>query len=32
MNNDKRDQIFAIFQKNNPNPTTELEYASDFEY
>ena len=31
MNNDKRDQIFAIFQKNNPNPTTELEYASDFE-
>ena len=31
MNKDKRQQIYAIWRKNNPNPKTELVYASHFE-
>jgi len=31
MNADKRQQIFARLEAENPNPTTELEYSSDFE-
>lgn len=31
MNKTTRNKIFAIFQRENPNPTTELHYASDFE-
>jgi len=31
MNADKRRQIFARLEAENPNPTTELEYSSDFE-
>ncbi len=31
MNRDKREQIFARLQADNPNPTTELEYSSVFE-
>ncbi|WP_119329339.1 endonuclease III [Cysteiniphilum halobium] len=31
MNKAKRQKIFEIWQRNNPNPTTELNYNSDFE-
>ncbi|PCI52306.1 MAG: endonuclease III [Moraxellaceae bacterium] len=31
MNADKRQQIFARLAAENPNPTTELQYSSDFE-
>ncbi|WP_151192676.1 endonuclease III [Cysteiniphilum sp. JM-1] len=31
MNKAKRQKIFEIWQHNNPNPTTELNYSSDFE-
>jgi len=31
MNSKKRGQIFAILKSNNPKPTTELEYQSNFE-
>ncbi len=31
MNKAKRQKIFEIWQNNNPNPTTELNYSSDFE-
>ncbi|WP_192484632.1 MULTISPECIES: endonuclease III [Cysteiniphilum] len=31
MNKAKRQKIFEIWQSNNPNPTTELNYSSDFE-
>lgn len=31
MNKDKRTEIFARLKANNPNPTTELNYSSDFE-
>ena len=31
MNKDKREQIFARLREANPNPTTELKYASVFE-
>ena len=31
MNKNKRVNIFEIFKKNNPNPTTELEFNSNFE-
>lgn len=31
MNKEKRSQIFEILKKNNPKPTTELKYSSDFE-
>ncbi|AFJ43753.1 endonuclease III [Francisella orientalis] len=31
MNRQKRIQIFETWKKNNPNPTTELEYSSNFE-
>jgi endonuclease-3 len=31
MNKDKRQRIFERFRENNPNPTTELHYSSDFE-
>ena len=31
MNKQKRTQIFKIWQENDPNPTTELEYSSTFE-
>ncbi len=31
MNKQKRDQIFKILQKDNPEPTTELNYNSTFE-
>jgi len=31
MNREKRRQIFARFQKDNPNPTTELIFNSEFE-
>jgi len=31
MNKQTREEIFARFQKTNPNPTTELNYNSDFE-
>lgn len=31
MNKEKRSQIFEILKKNNPKPTTELKYNSDFE-
>lgn len=30
MNKEKRDQIFKVFQKNNPEPKTELEYKNEF--
>ena len=31
MNAEKREEIFKRFKQNNPNPTTELEYANPFE-
>lgn len=31
MNKDKRTEIFTRWRDNNPNPTTELEYANPFE-
>ncbi|GAB4224447.1 MAG: endonuclease III [Francisella sp.] len=31
MNKEKRIKIFKTWQKHNPNPTTELEYNSNFE-
>lgn len=31
MNKTKRDEIFERLRKNNPNPTTELNYSSPFE-
>ena len=31
MNKEKRHKIFACLQQQNPNPTTELEYSSQFE-
>lgn len=31
MNKVKRQKIFEIWQKNNPNPSTELKYTSNFE-
>jgi endonuclease-3 len=31
MNNDKREKIFARLQAQNPHPTTELHFNSDFE-
>ncbi|MGQ4005549.1 endonuclease III [Francisellaceae bacterium CB300] len=31
MNKEKRTAIFKIWQENDPNPTTELEYSSTFE-
>ena len=31
MNKAKRQKIFEIWQQNNPNPTTELSYSSNFE-
>lgn len=31
MNKQKREQIFSIFQRLNPNPETELAYSSTFE-
>lgn len=31
MNKEKRIKIFEIFKSNNPNPTTELKYSSNFE-
>jgi endonuclease III len=31
MNNEKRHKIFTCLQQQNPNPTTELEYSSQFE-
>lgn len=31
MNKEKRTFIFKIWQENDPNPTTELEYSSTFE-
>ena len=31
MNQEKRTEIFQRFQNENPNPTTELIYNSDFE-
>ena len=31
MNKAKRQKIFEIWQSNNPNPTTELNYSSEFE-
>lgn len=31
MNQKKREQIFRALQKNNPNPTTELNYKTKFE-
>lgn len=31
MNKSKRQKIFEIWQQNNPNPTTELNYNSNFE-
>ncbi len=31
MNNQKRAEIFDRLQKENPNPTTELNYSSEFE-
>ena len=31
MNKDKRYEIFSRFREDNPKPTTELNYTSDFE-
>ena len=31
MNVEKRKKIFSLLKKNNPNPTTELNYNSSFE-
>ena len=31
MNQEKREEIFKQLQKNNPNPTTELNYKTEFE-